>query len=241
MCCRYCCARRTEVWQSQVLNELIWSNEYPRVSVGGLLRERMRNGRSDRASTDSEFGTRALTLTAVTKNAFTEEHTKRTITTAEQSAGLWLEPGDIFVQRSNTPELVGTTARYRGVRDWAIFPDLLIRLRPDESKIDGRFLTAALRSEAGHNQLRRKAKGLAGSMPKIDQAAIASVVIPLPPQDQQRRIIERVELVTGSVESQRLSLAGVKTRGASLRRSLLSAAFSGRLTATTDIEDLVTL
>jgi type I restriction enzyme S subunit len=225
-------ARRTEIWHSQVLNELVWSNGYPRVAVGGLLRERMRNGRSDRAAADSEIGTRALTLTAVTKNAFTEENTKQTITTAERAAGLWLEPGDIFVQRANTPELVGTTARYSGKREWAIFPDLLIRLRPDENKIDGRFLTAALRSEAGHNQLRRMAKGLAGSMPKIDQTAVASVTVPLPELDEQRRIIERIELTADAADNQRSALARTNNRVASLRRSLLAAAFSGRLTGT---------
>lgn len=225
-------ARRTELWHSQVANELIWSKNYPCAVIGGLLRERMRNGRSDRAASDSEIGIRTLTLTAVTKNAFTEENTKHTVTTADRAAGLWLEPGDIFVQRANTPELVGTTARYSGHHNWAIFPDLLIRLRPDENKIDGRYLTAALRSEAGHNQLRRKAKGLAGSMPKIDQTAIASATVPLPELDEQRRIVKRIELTVGVADELQSALARADKRAASLRRSLLAAAFSGRLTAT---------
>lgn len=76
-------------------------------------------------------------------------------------------------------------------------------------------------------------------MPKIDQAAIASMVIPLPALDQQGRITERVELVTDAVESQRNHLTGIQKRASTLRRSLLAAAFSGRLTSTTDVEDLV--
>lgn len=141
--------RRAETWHSSLVNQALWSAEYPRSEVIGLIREAMRNGRSDRAVKGGELGIRTLTLTAVTKNSFTDRNTKVTITSAGHAAGLWLEPGDVFVQRSNTPDLVGTAARYDGPRDWAIFPDLLIRLRADESKIDSRLLVAALRAGCG--------------------------------------------------------------------------------------------
>ena len=190
----------------------------------------MRNGRSDRATTGSEAGTRTLTLTAVTKNAFTHQNTKLTITPPERAVGLWLEPGDVFIQRSNTPELVGTAARYDGLREWAIFPDLLIRLRAEESKIDGRFLTAALRSKEGHSQLRSKAKGLAGTMPKIDQAAIATAVIPVPDLNEQQRLLQRLERAELTLTTLRSELDRALRRSIGLRRSLLSTAFSGRLT-----------
>lgn len=222
--------RRSERWHEAVVGQAIWSDNGPRVEVGGLLREPMRNGRSDRAASSGEPGTRTLTLTAVTKNAFTEANTKFTATTPERAASLWLEPGDVLVQRSNTPELVGTTARYDGPREWAIFPDLLIRLRADESRIDSRFVTAALRSEDGHRQLRRKAKGRAGSMPKIDQAAVASTVIPLPSLEAQERAISLVEEATLASDRLAAQLTSTLRRGATLRRALLAAAFAGRLT-----------
>lgn len=224
------CLRRVETWHSSFVNRAVWADDYPRSSVGGVLREPMRNGRSDRAAKATEPGTRTLTLTAVTRHAFTDENTKLTITSADRAAGLWLEPGDVFVQRSNTPDLVGTAARYDGPTDWAIFPDLLIRLRADESKIDSRFLAAALRSEAGHSQLRRRAKGLAGSMPKIDQAAIAATVIPAPELAVQRQIIQQVERASEALNGLRLELGRTRAHSTALRRSLLTAAFSGRLT-----------
>jgi type I restriction enzyme S subunit len=190
----------------------------------------MRNGRSDRAVQGSEGGTRTLTLTAVTRNSFIEEHTKLTTTTPDRALGLWLEPGDVLVQRSNTPELVGTSARYQGPRDWAIFPDLLIRLRADESLVDSRFLSAALRSRQGHAQLRRRAKGAAGSMPKIDQETIGSALIPVPSGDDQRRIVAQVANAETGLRRLRTELEAAQQRSAALRRSLLAAAFSGRLT-----------
>ena len=42
---------------------------------------------------------------------------------------LFLEVGDVLVQRSNTAELVGTTAVYQGPEATFIYPDLMMRLR----------------------------------------------------------------------------------------------------------------
>jgi len=223
-------ARRLELWQQQMLGYLLWSEEYPRIQVGELLRERMRNGRSDRAVQGAEVGTKTLTLTAVTKNSFVEENTKQTRTTTNQAAGLWLEPGDIFVQRANTPDLVGTTAQYWGNPGWAIFPDLLIRLRADGAKIDSRFLTAALRSARGHRQLRVMAKGLAGSMPKIDQAAISSALVPVPQLSVQRQLLNQVDMVERARERLQGTIDRACSEAEALRRALLMAAFSGQLT-----------
>jgi type I restriction enzyme S subunit len=235
--------QRAESWRSALVSRALWSDQYPRAGVGEVLREPMRNGRSDRAAKDSESGTKTLTLTAVTKNAFIDKYTKLTITTPERAAGLWLEPGDVFVQRSNTPDLVGTTARYDGPRGWAIFPDLLIRLRADDSKIDSRFLAVALRSEEGHTQLRRRAKGLAGSMPKIDQAAIASAVVPLPEPPEQQRLLLLVEQADQALEVLRAELDCTRQRVAALRQALLAAAFSGRLTGSasevSEVEEMI--
>lgn len=220
---------RAQVWYSKVIDQLVWSPGHPCREVRSLLREPMRNGRSDRAVQSSEGGTRTLTLTAVTRNSFIDEHTKLTTTTRDRAAGLWLEPGDVLVQRSNTPELVGTSARFDGPREWAIFPDLLIRLRADETLVDSRFLAAALRSKRSLVQLQRRAKGAAGSMPKIDQEAIGSARIPLPPGTDQLRIVAEIAVADTGLRQVRAELEAAQLRSAALRRSLLAAAFSGRL------------
>ena len=220
---------RQVAWMKSTLQELVWDESLPLTTVAEVLREPMRNGRSDRSS-EEPSAVRTLTLTAVTQGDFSERNTKRTTTTRDVAAGLWLEPGDVFVQRSNTPELVGTSARYDGPREWAIFPDLLIRLRPDEGLMDSRFLVAALQSERAHRTMRARAKGLAGSMPKIDQQAVGDTVLPLPSMERQREIIG--QLAKRRSESNRLksSLDTATRRGQALRRAVLAAAFAGKLT-----------
>lgn len=221
--------RRMRQWSAVSLERVIWGTAAQDVSVGEILREPMRNGRSDRASISGE-GTRTLTLTAVTKRSFTDQHTKITSTPADVASNLWLEPGDILVQRSNTPELVGTSARYQGPREWAIFPDLLIRIRPDESRMRSDFLDLALRTERSHRTLRSKAKGLAGSMPKIDQAALAGTRVPCPPAEIQRALVSEAHDVQAQADAALAAIGKSRLRSAALRRAVLAAAFSGRLT-----------
>ena len=222
--------RHIQAWRATVIDEVLWRGNPPMRPIRELLREGMRNGRSDRAVKGQERGTRTLTLTAVTQNSFTDEFTKETVTPPSVSDGLWLEPGDIFVQRANTPELVGTSARYEGDRKWAIFPDLLIRLRPDETRIRGEYLVAALRSERTHRQLRAKAKGLAGSMPKIDQRAVAETCVPCPELGSQIEAVIALNEIADAASALSRDVRAQRRRSAALRRSLLAAAFSGRLT-----------
>ena len=222
--------RHIQAWRATVIDEVLWRGNPPMRPIRELLREGMRNGRSDRAVKGQERGTRTLTLTAVTQNSFTDEFTKETVTPPSVADGLWLEPGDIFVQRANTPELVGTSARYEGDRKWAIFPDLLIRLRPDETRIRGEYLVAALRSERTHRQLRAKAKGLAGSMPKIDQRAVAETCVPCPELGSQIEAVIALNEIADAASALSRDVRAQRRRSAALRRSLLAAAFSGRLT-----------
>ena len=221
--------RRQAAFSTARLQQLIWKQPFELTTVAEVLREPMRNGRSDRAS-DAPNAIRTLTLTAVTRGDFGEHNTKLTSTSAEVARGLWLEPGDVFVQRSNTPELVGSSARYDGPTSWAIFPDLLIRLRPDESRMDSRFLAAALRSARAHRSLRSRARGLAGSMPKVDQRAVGETVIPLPPRDRQDEIVAHLNEMQDAGARMRDASVSALRRSAALRRAVLAVAFEGKLT-----------
>ncbi len=100
--------------------------------LASLLAEPLRNGHSARAS-DTGEGIRTLTLTAVTRSEFTESNTKHTVADPSRVRDLWLRPGDILVERANTPELVGISALYTGPSGCAIYPDLIIRVRVNEA------------------------------------------------------------------------------------------------------------
>ncbi|WP_344925503.1 restriction endonuclease subunit S [Saccharopolyspora gregorii] len=192
-----------------------------------LLSEPMRNGHSAPASGGRE-GVRTLTLTAVTKNCFIDSYTKVTTADPAKVSDLWLRSGDILVQRSNTPDLVGTSAIYKGPDEWAIFPDLLIRLRLKKELLP-EYVQLVLSSRSIHGWLKRNAKGLSGSMPKIDQSTLGSVSIPVPSMAAQRSFVESVRRRVDATQHlvDQVELAQIRAEG--LRRSLLREAFAGRL------------
>ena len=202
------------------------SGEWPTESLGELLREPLRNGHSAKASRTGDV--RTLTLTAVTRGEFTDENTKLTGADPARIANLWLEPGDVLIERSNTPELVGTAALYRGGDRWAIFPDLLIRVRVAE-KLLPEFLAIVLKSRPIRRYFQTSAQGIAGSMPKIDQGTVARVEVPVPPLEEQRRIVNEVEQQLSLIDAMHRAIEAAKRRSAALRRSILERAFRGEL------------
>jgi type I restriction enzyme S subunit len=114
--------------------------------------------------------------------------TKRLNETIPPGDRLWLKPGDLLIQRSNTIDYVGTAAVYTGPPETYVYPDLmmLIRTKHPETAL---WLWRYLNSPKGRRSVTRLAAGAAGSMPKISGAKLRSVKVPLPPLPEQRRIV----------------------------------------------------
>lgn len=198
---------------------------WPTRPLGSLLREPLRNGHSAKA-TDDPSGLRAFTLTAVTQGDFSERNTKRTVANAMKVAGLWAQTGDIYIERSNTPELVGTARLYRGPSAFAFIPDLFIRVRVDESTLSPEFAQIALRTERARRYFRAKAQGIAGSMPKIDQGVVEGFEMPLPVLSEQERIVAEVDCrlsVVGEVDEE---INENVRRANTVRSAILTRAFA---------------
>ncbi len=198
--------------------------------LGEVIREPLRNGHSSKASSDGT-GVRTLTLTAVTIGDFSEKNTKMTVADPARVRDLWLEPGDILVERANTPELVGTARLYRGPKHFAIFPDLLIRVRLADGVLPT-FVEHALSTESARSVFRQAAQGIAGSMPKIDQDTVERLPLPVAPTAEQHRIVDEVEKQFTRLDAAVASLQRVKANLKRYRASVLKAACEGRLVPT---------
>ena len=224
---------RRDSWPSKSkYNKPVWADVaatlpegWTWASLDALLREPLRNGHSARA-TDNPDGLRAFTLSAVTEGDFSEANTKRTVAAADKVADLWAEPGDIYIERSNTPELVGTARLYRGSPGFAFIPDLLIRVRMSTGVLPG-YAEFVLQADEARRYFKSRAQGISGSMPKIDQAVVESVPVPLPPLAEQQRIIAEVERRFSFVHEVALLVDANLKRSSRFRQALLSNAFSG--------------
>jgi type I restriction enzyme S subunit len=227
--------RLSELLHAVVDSELRAASNCPHTALRDVLSEPLRNGHSAKATTDPD-GVRTLSLTAVTSGQFSNANTKVTVADRERVKGLWLEPGDLLIQRSNTPELVGTAALFDGERDWAIFPDLLIRVRLT-SRVIPEYALLELQSRPGRAYFKSHAKGLSGSMPKIDQATIEGFTFPVPDLEVQKRIVDRVASERERISRLTAELVKSRRRAIALRSALLRNAFSGNLVPQTPADE----
>ena len=84
-----------------------------------------------------------------------------------------------------------------------IYPDLMIRIRADQTKIRSHYLLTVLQSGPIRDFVTRNAVGAAGSMPKINQGIVESIPIPLPPLATQQVIVAEIEAEQALVASNR--------------------------------------
>ena len=145
--------------------------------LGDALKERPRNGWSPKCDNDPD-GTPVLTLTAVTRWHYDAAAYKRTSLPTSPDAQYWLQEGDLLITRSNTPELVGHAAIYDGTPEPCIFPDLMMRLKINETRWSKRFVWWWLQSSVVRDHVRTNAKGNSPTMKKISQSVVMEMPFP---------------------------------------------------------------
>jgi len=158
--------------------------------LGNLLTFGPSNGFSPKA-VDFETPIRSLTLSATTSGSFKGEHFKFIDSEVPSDSDLWLNDGDILVQRGNTIEYVGVSAVYHGAQNKFIYPDLMMKLRVS-SPLAVDYIHLAMSNKLAREYLRARATGSSGTMPKINQTTLKSLPIPIPPHAEQMRIAAKV-------------------------------------------------
>ena len=107
----------------------------------------------------------------------------------------WLEPMDILFNRTNSRELVGKTGIYRGEHP-AIFAGYLVQVRP--ILVNPEYLNFVMNSEYERNYCKDvKSDGI--NQANVNATKIGHFLIPIPPINEQRRIVERLNRILPAV------------------------------------------
>ncbi|MBB2924113.1 type I restriction enzyme S subunit [Cellulomonas cellasea] len=142
---------------------------------------------------DREGGFPVLRLTAIRDGRVDLEQSKEGAWTAEEARQFVVRSGDMLVVRGNgSRSLVGRAGVVGPVSAPVAYPDTLIRVRPSADIVSTRFLALAWHSTGVREQIEAAARTTAGIY-KINQRDLASLVIPVPPLDEQRRIVDILE------------------------------------------------
>ena len=176
-----------------ILNDIECAHDWPRMFIGDVLTG-TRNGRSVRGVSSGEANGQVLTLTAVRGVNLDVDACKAVRLDQDLACRYQVRTHDVFVSRSNTRELVGLSSIVAGpVPPNTIYPDLLIKLQPDRSKMSPRFLAFILRCPSVRKQIQDRATGTSQSMVKISGRRLREVAIPIPSREEQARVLATLD------------------------------------------------
>lgn len=138
-----------------------------------------------------------------------------------------LKKDDVLFNRTNSAELVGKTAIYKDERP-AIFAGYLIRIHRDEALLDANFLTYYLNTEAAR-AYGNTVRSFGVNQSNINGTKLKTYPLPLPPLQEQHRIVQEIEARLSVCDEIEKTLAQSLQQAEALRQSILKKAFEGKL------------
>ena len=107
----------------------------------------------------------------------------------------------------------------------------MYRFRPHPEALDPSFLSVFLRKHDTQQRIDEMKTGINDSGLNLTHDRFAQLPVVVPPLNEQRRIVERIEALFAEINEGVRSLEAARRALGLYRRSLLKAAFEGRLTA----------
>ena len=164
-------------------------------------------------------------------------YSERTEDDLRRADGLAL-PGDLLFTRYNgNPRFVGACAEIPADAPALTYPDKLIRVRVADDASLPAFVALACSVGGARAQIQASVRTTAGQA-GISGRDLKSVTIRLPDVESQAAAVAAAHESGGAAIRLWTNLKAARRNGAALRRSLLTAAFSGRLTNSADVSDV---
>ena len=185
-----------------LLDDLGW----PKVPLREVLAESPRNGLSPRPEA-GPGGRPMLRINAVSSSStrFVDLGAVKQVQISDDEARPFvLQHDDVFIVRYNGDiKRVAKAAIYKeSGSSPVVFPDKLMRLRPDRSKMLPDFLVFALSARTVRDQIEAIGKTTAGNI-GISGGNAKSFLIPLPPVSSQGQIVLKLEALQAEVDAVR--------------------------------------
>jgi len=139
-----------------------------------------------------------------------------------------LRDGDVLFNRTNSAELVGKTAVYKGNHPKAVFASYLIRVQTVKSACLPELLSWYINSIAGRSYINSVVSQQVGQA-NVNSSKLAMMPVPIPCPEEQKEIVgimDRCFSIANAVEQTIDQTIAESNR---LRQSILKRAFKGKL------------
>ena len=202
-------------------------SEPPTVDLGSVVSD-IRYGTAKKCTATAN-GTAVLRIPNVSAGKIDLHDLKYTNFDSGELTKLRLQEGDVLVVRSNgSADLVGRPAQVTGAAVGMAYAGYLIRLRPNKSVIDPRFLVAMLQSPEIRRVIETGARSTSG-VHNINSHELASLEIPRPGLDEQREIVRLLESAFSWLDRIATEHANASRLLPKLDQAILTKAFKGEL------------
>ncbi|MBL8075118.1 MAG: restriction endonuclease subunit S [Nitrospira sp.] len=213
---------------SQILDDSCWAHEL----LETVLAEPPRNGLSPQPEVESN-GRPMLRINAVSSSPsrHIDLSAYKSVEVPDDVAKPFvLQEDDVFIVRYNGDiHRVAKAVIFKGEnKTMVVYPDKLMRLRTDRRKMLPDFLVYALGSRRVRVQVEELGKTTAGQI-GVSGADAKAFEIPVPPLDDQRRIVEYLDGLQAKVDALKKMQAETAAELAAFLPSILDKAFKGEL------------
>lgn len=164
-------------------------------------------------------------------NVFEDRIDDRDVMSMDMTDAEWerfrLRDGDVLLNEGQSPELLGRPAMYRGDPPDVAFTNSLIRFQANND-VDPEWALLVFRSHM-HNRRFMRESQITTNIAHLAAGRFKTVEFPIPPHDEQRARVTAARVQLEACARFRSEVVDANNRAASLRRSILAAAFAGQL------------
>ena len=197
------------------------------VQLGSVI-EKPKYGTSKKCS-EEKYGIPVLRIPNIGSGVVKPEVLKYASFDEKEISSLALKEGDILTIRSNgSVDLVGKCALITKRDTGYLYAGYLIRIRPDEGKIDSKYLLYCLSSHYLRVQIESKAKSTSG-VNNINSGEIESLKIPIFDLEEQHQVVQEIESRLSVCDKLEETIKTSLEKAEALRQSILKKAFEGQL------------
>jgi type I restriction enzyme S subunit len=172
---------------------------------------------------------RYLTVAHVQRNRILTGDPRYFEVTPEELNRWRLLAGDVLIIEGNgSGEQIGRTALFRAEIQDCVHQNHVIRIRPDQGRVQPEFLNAFLNSPAGQEAVQFQSRTTSG-LRTLSVGRINAINVPVPSLPNQRRIVSDLDALQAQADALKRLQAETAAELDALLPSILDKAFKGEL------------
>ncbi|WP_193140982.1 restriction endonuclease subunit S [Meridianimarinicoccus sp. MJW13] len=182
-----------------------------------------------RPAEDNEWG--VVKTTAIQHGEFWSHENKALPEKLDPRPQIEIKPGDVLMTCAGPRNRCGVACLVKKTRSRLMMSGKMYRFRPHPELLDPQFLSRFIRLHETQQRIDAMKTGINDSGLNLTHARFGKLPVVVPPTNEQRRIVEKIEAMFDEIDKGVESLQTARATLGLYRQSLLKSAFEGRLTA----------